>query len=306
MNLHSQAGKRAFTLVELVVVVAIIAVIATIVVSRVVKITDRSKIVAAESDLRTIAAAITDSQSGYIRDLGGIPGFSPAYMRLANLLISTNVYGSASKSKWSGGVRLDEFADMRAEEGCAIGREFTQWSDEACRGWRGPYIHHAVGVFPERGDVRFKGDADFASRGFFPDTSGLRLPREFLDGLYGCSVYGFPGEPAVVDPWGNPYVIQVPPPQAFSDFKGSNTNLPDEVRFRYARVVSAGPDGRLDTPCFGVNATNDLWVTTWTPRTRRMARQAGLVDGDDKGARGDDLVLFLVRNDIDEGEVPLE
>ena len=33
-----------------------------------------------------------------------------------------------------------------------------------------------------------------------------------------------------------------------------------------------------------------------------MSRQAGLVDGDDFSARGDDLVLFISRNDIDEGE----
>ena len=104
-----------------------------------------------------------------------------------------------------------------------------------------------------------------------------------------------------MDPWGNPYVLQVPPPQAFPDFEGANTNLSDEVRFRYARIVSAGPDGRLDAPCFGTNPTN-WWATAWSPRTRRLSRQAGRIDNGDTSARGDDLVLFLVRNDIDEGE----
>ncbi len=72
-------------------------------------------------------------------------------------------------------------------------------------------------------------------------------------------------------------------------------------RFGYARVVSAGPDGVLSTPCFQVNHTNEF-TTSWNARTRRLARQAGLIDGDDRSARGDDLVLFLSRNDTDEGD----
>ena len=62
-----------------------------------------------------------------------------------------------------------------------------------------------------------------------------------------------------------------------------------------------GADGRLDTPCFAVNPTN-WWETAWTERERRIARQAGLVDGGDRSLRGDDIVLFLLRSDIDEGE----
>lgn len=303
MSSHLRSGKSGFTLTELLIVVAIIAVIATIAVSRAVKVVGFSKIAAAESDLRTIASAITDSEFGYLRDLSGIPGFSPAYMRLANLLISTNVFGSASGKGWAGGVRLDESPDGRAEEGCAKGREFTRWNKESERGWRGPYIKHSVGTFPEMGDIRFKDDSSFASRGFFPDTFGLRLPKTFLERINGCSIYGFPGEPAIIDPWGNPYVLQVPPPQAFFEVGGSNTNLPDEIRFRYARVVSAGPDGRLDSPCFGSNATN-WWATSWSARQRRLARQAGRIDADDTSERGDDIVFFLMRNDIDEGEEP--
>ena len=91
----------------------------------------------------------------------------------------------------------------------------------------------------------------------------------------------------------------MPPPQAFPGV----TNVAEVVRFRYARVVSAGPDGVLDTPCFQPNATNET-STTWTARARRLARQAGRIDGDDVSARGDDLVLFLGRGDLDEGEEP--
>ena len=78
------------------------------------------------------------------------------------------------------------------------------------------------------------------------------------------------------------------------------TNVTDEMRFSYSRVVSAGPDGVLDTPCFAVNVTNSI-ATAWTERSRRLARQAGLIDGDDRSARGDDIVLFLCRTDMGEG-----
>jgi len=293
----AKSCRVGFTLVELMIVVAIIAIIATLAVSQMTRTALAAKVVAAESDLKTLCGAITDPANGYLRDMRGIPGFSPAHIRMANLLVSTNLYGSAEGGEWRGGFRVDD----GSHPFCAHPEAFTRWNPESERGWHGPYVRHATGSFPCAEDVRFKGDATFQARGFFPDVSGLRLPRDFLDRVDGCSVYGFPGEPSVLDPWGNPYVLQVPPPQAFPDRFGANTNLPDEVRFRYARVVSAGPDGRLDTPCFAVNATN-WWSTSWNERERRLCRQAGLIDGDDRSARGDDIVRFLARNDIDEGE----
>jgi len=293
-----KGGRVGFTLVELMIVVAIIAIIATLAVSHMTRTVLSAKVAAAESDLKTLSEAITDPVGGYLRDMRGIPGFSPAYIRMANLLISTNLYGTAEGGgEWAGGFRVDD----RRHAFCAPPEAFMRWNPESERGWRGPYVRHATGSFPSAADVRFKDDSTFKARGFFPAVHSLRLPMDFLDPANGCSVYGFPGEPAVLDPWGNPYVLQIPPPQAFPDRFGSNTNMPDEVRFRYARVVSAGPDGRLDAPCFASNATN-WWSTSWNERERRLCRQAGLIDGDDRSARGDDLVLFLARNDVDEGE----
>ena len=280
-------------------VVAIIAIIATLAVSQMPRISLSAKVAAAESDLKTLSHALTDPATGYLRDMRGIPGFSPALVRMANLLISTNLYGSVEGRDWWGGFRVD---DGIRHDGCAPAETFIRWNPESERGWHGPYVRHAMGNFPSARDTRFKDDDTFEARGFFPDVRGLRLPKDFLDSVDGCSIYGFPGEPAIIDPWGNPYVLQIPPPQAFPDRFGANTNLPDEVRFRYARVVSAGPDGRLDTPCFASNTTTNWWATSWNERKRRLCRQAGLIDGNDRSARGDDIVLFLVRNDIDEGE----
>jgi hypothetical protein len=43
--------------------------------------------------------------------------------------------------------------------------------------------------------------------------------------------------------------------------------------------------------------------TNWrNEESRRLSRQAGLIDGNNRAHRGDDLVLFLLRNDVDEGE----
>jgi hypothetical protein len=122
----------------------------------------------------------------------------------------------------------------------------------------------------------------------------LSLPDVFRNDTAGlCSVYGFAGEPAVGDPWGNPYVLQVPPPEAF----GPGAVSP-RLRFRYARLVSAGPDGLLSTPCFAPDGT-----AGWTPAARRHSRLAGR-DADGVPARGDDLVLFLERADLYEEDEP--
>ena len=288
-----------FTLMELVIVVAIMSVIAVVAVSRVGRVGTAAQRIAAESDLKALREAFVDEETGYLRDFRGIPGFSLGFLRLANLLVPTNLYVRLSEetdSTRTPGTRVDD--GWAANRGCAKPATFFQWNADAGRGWRGPYVKKSVSSFPGRADVRFADDETFDARGFYPTVAQLDLPRDILNGREGCSVYGFPGEPALLDPWGNPYVLQIPPPQAFD---GVTTNLSDEVRFRYARVVSAGPDGRLDTPCFDSNGTN-WWATSWGERKRRLVRQAGLIDGDDRLARGDDLVLFLLRNDVDEGE----
>lgn len=297
--------RKGFTLVEMVLVVAVISILAMIAVQRISRIASDARIVAAKSDMKMIRDAFVSEETGYLRDMSGIPGFSSACLRIGNLFVATNVFGNkvVRGSKWGTetiSARLDcgnETVEQCAAERRAVPSAFVKWDSAGRRGWRGPYLSSGkTGFFPSKDGVRFAGDATFEERNFYPVLLNLRLPEEFKDSSK-ASVYGFAGEPVVFDPWGNPYVLQIPPPQAFS----SVTNVSDDVRFSYARVVSAGPDGILSTPCFHANATNSYW-TTWNERNRRMSRQAGLVDGTDFSARGDDLVLFLVRTDIDEGE----
>lgn len=298
MEQRKSQFRDGFTLIELVAVVAILSIIAVFAVTKISSVAEKAKISAAERDLATLREAFMSEESGYLRDMGNVPGFSLGYLRIANLMMPTNLFGVVeSDATLKVGFRVDDPNRVQNPDGCAPHEAFTKWNADAGRGWRGPYINTWTGDFPTESARRFSEDASFEERGFFPPLDNLRLPEVFTRREGGCSVYGFPGEPAVIDPWGNPYVLQIPPAQAF---EGVNTNLSDEIRFRYARVVSAGPDGRLSTPCFALNKTNH-WDTTWSESFRRLSRQAGR---DDRGvaARGDDIILFLVRNDIDEGE----
>ncbi|MGN0852239.1 MAG: prepilin-type N-terminal cleavage/methylation domain-containing protein [Kiritimatiellia bacterium] len=295
--------RQAFTLVEVVLVVAILAVVASLAAMRCGRAVEAARIQAAEADLATLQSAFLSPEHGYLRDMSGIPGFSPAYLRIANLYIATNLFGSkivsgASRLAQTRGIRLDDGASPAQcqAEGRARSEVFTSWDETCRRGWRGPYVMARAAEFPAKDARRFRGDPTFEERHFFPRLEHLRLPDAFKDKAK-ASVYGFVGEPALLDPWGNPYVIQIPPPQAFTNV----AEVSDQVRFAYGRLVSAGPNGILETPCFDVNSTN-WWATTWSSRKRRLCRQAGLIDGVNRTERGDDLVLFFSRNDVDEGE----
>lgn len=289
---------RGFTLVELVLVIAILALIAGFAISRIDGLLPRAKVTAAEHDLATIRAAIVAADGGYVADMSGLPGFSRSYLRVSNLLVATNLYGAVlDGTDRARGVRLDDrdAADRfgRIAVGAAPWDRFVSWDEHARRGWRGPYVKSSsamIGSFP-------KDDGS----GFYPDVSGLCLPLDYMANPGEVSVYGFCGEAALMDPWGKPYVLQIPPAQAFDDLA---TNVADTVIFQYARVVSAGPNGYLETPCYAINQTND-WrgaSAMWRNKEfRRMIRQAGRI-GEDVALRGDDLVLFLLRNDVDEGD----
>ena len=72
------------------------------------------------------------------------------------------------------------------------------------------------------------------------------------------SDYGKDGDPGVSDAWGRPIVIQIP----------THDSVPD---WQYARLVSAGPDGKIDTP-LNVQSPSDA-------------------------NRNDDILLFLLLTD---------
>jgi prepilin-type N-terminal cleavage/methylation domain-containing protein len=76
------------------------------------------------------------------------------------------------------------------------------------RGWHGPYLMRNTG--------RYR----------------VAAPSGFT------SFYGQDGDPAVIDPWGRPIVLQWPIVPA----------IPLDARQSFVRLVSAGPDGIVNTP----------------------------------------------------------
>ncbi len=278
-------SRRGFTLIELGIALTILALVAAIAAQRYASVRDKARLTVAECDMLAIRDAFMGSAAapGYLDDMRPVPGFAPGFLRVANLLVSTNLYVLDGLRADIDGNRPSSFATPA--------QVFTAWSEAGRRGWRGPYVRldsaRAAGAaFPAPGDRRKAGDATFAARGFFPSAAHLSLPADYRDG----AVYGFPGEPALLDPWGNPYVLQIPPPQAFATGHGSLAEVDAEERFRYARLVSAGPDGILSTPCFFGNTNSS--GSAWSADRRRDSIFAGR-----PADRGDDLVLFLSRDD---------
>ena len=275
------APRSGFTLLELGVVILILALLATLATTRLRGVLSDTMQTVAEADMAALRDAFVgggdDGAPSLVGALEGIAGFSPAYLRPANLLAPTNLVGVADRWLDDDGRRGSDagFASrtgaVNPEAAYADFAVFTNRDVEARRGWGGPYLHRVrEGVFPSPGDRRFAEDDTFETRGFFPRGTSA-----------GAHSYGVPGEPSVSDPWGNPYVLQIPPAEAFDH--------PDAVaeseRFRYARLVSAGPDGVLSTPCFSGDGRD----------CRLAGRRA-----DGTSPRGDDIVLFLLRADIHE------
>jgi prepilin-type N-terminal cleavage/methylation domain-containing protein len=103
------------------------------------------------------------------------------------------------------------------------------------KGWHGPYIQYQTGIYAVN-------------------------PSTIANGF--TATYGTDQDPAVVDGWGHPIVLQYP--------TGSGITAAQSIRF--ARLVSAGNDGVINTP-----------VGTLYPSS---------------SDRNDDVILFLNRGDV--------
>jgi prepilin-type N-terminal cleavage/methylation domain-containing protein len=238
-------NSEGFTLVELVMVVAILAVVASFVMLSTAGVRERAEAITASASLHSLRDAVcgTPEAPGYLADMKRVPGFQAANMRLHDLL---------SPSSYP---------------------DYVPFDPQSGRGWRGPYVQNAQpvrnanvarsGQFPEPGERRWPGDATFLERAFYRSAT--------------VSDYGQAGDLVIADPWGNPFVLQVPSAESFTIPAG------DAKRLRYARLISAGEDGRLQTP---------------------RDRTAGMQPDGSCTARGDDLVLFLNRADVYESEEP--
>jgi len=105
--------------------------------------------------------------------------------------------------------------------------KFQSFNPVTRLGWHGPYLSSGTGRYAVNSANNFTSD------------------------------YGADGDPAILDAWGRPMILQVP------KVNGTNDIL-------YARLVSAGPDGIIQTP------VNKLAPSDLAPSDR-----------------GDDVILFL-------------
>ena len=281
-----------FTLIEMVMVLFIFSVLALLAVPRFGRVRERSQRIAAEADLATLR----DATEAYLADMEPLPGFVPVNpvatetryeclnLRVHSFLCTSNLQSRAELRKWP-----------------SENYESPLWDDAAKRGWRGPYVRGCNTVAttgtmgggrppapPDEGEAGYVRPAHFPRMERFPGPDERRAAKDrtfYERGFYtrddiapGSSPYGFAGEFALADPWGNPYVLQVPEETAFPVRMRPTAELDRtfaKLRWKYARWVSAGPDGVLEAP-------RDLCAGR---------------DAESVATRGDDLVLFLNRVD---------
>ena len=265
---HSNDSRKlGFTILELLVVLVVVAALASLALPLLDSQVEAAERTVARANLNAVREAIIGSSTapGMVADMRYVPGFATSGFQYR---------------EWEMIPMLLDHDDTRLTT-----REvYPDYDVVTNRGWRGPYLERfpgvqntdseRLGLFPAGTDRRSADDESFYERGFF------------YDAIY--SHYGQPGYRAIGDQWGNPIVLQIPPDEAF-------VTPSNEKRWRYARLVSAGPDGRLSTPRYDSSILD-------IDRRRRDARLAGLQPDGSTELRGDDLVLFLTRPDIYEEE----
>ncbi len=263
---HRRAG---FTLIEIVMVLALLGLMVGLVTIRYSSKLRQAKITIALADMHTIRDALIDD---WLPDISVIPNYNwinpladrdeleCMNPRIHNLLARTNRVGNVTRTSWFG-------FNLGEPDPPPYG-ELGQW------GWNGPYLRAQMPVqninstnhgtfFPGPDDKRFPEDDTFLERNFY---FAVNRP----------SYYGTEQEFALGDSWGNPYIIQFPSEQAFPSSYRTTDKIFALLRWQYARIVSAGPNGILETP-------RDELCAGMTPFGADVL--------------GDDLVLFLNRID---------
>lgn len=227
-------APRGLTLLELLIVLTILVALSTIIVPTMGYLGRRSQSLAARENLYRLQELVVNR---YWADMGELP--RPAVDLDENVLETGRLDHPQLRYLF---VNPDRAAN--GNDPFIYQKSATLLSGRA---WQGPYLSHT------------------GARYTVTDTDGTG------DGF--TSRYGLDDDPAVLDAWGRPIVLQVADESA--------TDLPTDlgefteaqIRRLHARLVSAGPDGRIETP------TDVLMPTA--------------------ADRGDDLVLFLFRHDED-------
>lgn len=247
----SSPPRRGLTLLELLVVLVILLALSTLLIPTIGWLGERSQEVSSLENLHRLREMITNR---YMVDMGELP-------RPRDQLVNDNDRIDHPQMMWlftnpdtyDDGDSSNDWSPTQTHS--LNGRPMTVLSG---RQWNGPYLQHSGAEY-----YVTDSDEDVATGSNFTERYGV--------GTWAEDVADRVGDPTVVDAWSNPIVLQEP--------DADDDDLISALERRHTRLVSAGRDGRLDTP-------PDVLMPT-------------------KLERNDDLVLFLFRHD-DHGDELLE
>lgn len=232
--------RSGLTLLEMLIVLTILVALGTIIVPSLSYLGKRSQKLASRENLCRLQDLIVNR---YIPDMGELP--RPAIDEDTGDVLETGREDHPQLRYLF--VNPDRTSD--ANEYNDQDKATSLLSD---RNWQGPYTMHTGAEY----------DFDDA------DT------RNFT------TIYGVEDDPVIYDAWGHPIVLQWPTetPTGVVDEDGDGSTDDEilEIQRRYVRLVSAGPDGVLDTP-----------IDKLMPDDTDSA-----TDG-----RDDDILVFLFRHD---------
>lgn len=139
-------------------------------------------------------------------------------------------------------------------------QEVIKYNPQTRLGWRGPYMQPPTASYP---------------------TNALAITKGFTSRYY----YSSGGTPFFLDAWGNPIVLQFPENYTADGvtFVPFNFNNPvhNLYRIENCRLVSAGPNGTLDTEVTFGSLANGM------PGYEYLAAHPG--------SMGDDIILFFMK-----------
>jgi prepilin-type N-terminal cleavage/methylation domain-containing protein len=223
--------RRGLTLLELLVVLAILISLATIIVPVIGTFGRKSQQVATRENLLRLQELLVNQ---YMADMGELP--RPV------------LDGSGKDPKGRTRPNHPQLRYLFVNPDTEDITHLTGTTLLSSRQWKGPYVRHA--------GARYQID----------ETTNKFTAAYGVGDVYTTAtppVLTTAGDPTVLDAWGRPIVLQEP--------STGTLYSPSATEKTYARLVSAGPNGKIDTPL-----------------TILMPTEAD---------RGDDVVIFLFRHD---------
>jgi prepilin-type N-terminal cleavage/methylation domain-containing protein len=218
---------RGLTLLELLVVLTILVALATLVVPQLSYLGQGSQQIATRENLQRLQELLVNH---YIPDLGGSVASTGSG-------VAANPAGNLPRPNmvvFPNGSRQDhpQLRYLFINPDTETPFPTPDANILTTRHWQGPYVTHQGARF---------GQVNSKSAGYlngFTDVYGV-ADTASTDSS-GNTIITSPGDPTVVDAWGNPIVIQVPTAVQPNDPAGTTGSS-------YARLVSAGPNGVIET-----------------------------------------------------------